>query len=123
MGRSTVQVIVTDEFLVWFDELSTDENEDVVYIVRLLEQMGISLGAPHSSAIKGASFALRELRPRQGRSPLRIFYAFDPRRDAVLLIGGDKSGMSTTQFYTDMIRVADQIWRVYLEELRSDTLE
>jgi hypothetical protein len=52
--------------------------------VSKLEQAGVALGHPASSAIKGASFALRELRIKSSGHALRVFYAFDPRRDAVL---------------------------------------
>lgn len=67
------------------------------------------------SAIKGASFALRELRHR-GAEPLRVFYAFDPARDAVLIIGGTKKG--DDRFYERMIREAEKIWTRYLAEHR-----
>jgi hypothetical protein len=59
-------------------------------LVDLLEASGLALGAPYSSAIKGASFALRELRG-QGR-PIRVFYVSTQALEAVLLIGGDKTG-------------------------------
>jgi len=69
---------------------------------------------PYSSAIKGASFALRELRTQAEGDPLRTLYAFDPSRQAVLLIGGDKTGDDL--FYDRMISVAERIWNEYLEE-------
>jgi len=50
----------------------------------LLEQVGVALGEPYSSALKGSSHALRELRPKRGASPLRVIYAFDPKREALL---------------------------------------
>jgi hypothetical protein len=74
----------------------------------------VALEFPHCSAVEGATEPLRELRPRQGRSPLRPFYAFDPRRDAVLLIGGNKAGDS--RFYRRLIPIAERIWREYLAE-------
>ena len=69
---------------------------------------------PYSSAIQGASFALRELRTQADGDPLRTFYAFDPSRQAVLLIGGDKTGDES--FYNRMIRIAERIWKEYLAE-------
>ncbi len=59
---------------------------------------------------------MRELRIQSGGHPIRIFYAFDPRRQAILLIGGDKTGRD--RFYEDMIPIADRLYDVYLEELR-----
>jgi hypothetical protein len=46
--------------------------------------------------------------------PLRIFYCFDPRRDAVLILGGDKTG--DEQFYERMVPLADKGWKKYLTE-------
>ena len=83
-------------------------------VVHLLELAGIALGAPYSSAMHGARHAFRELRPKQGRSPMRIIYAFDPRRDAVLLIGGDKS--NDKKFYKRIVNEATRIWEQYLQE-------
>ena len=51
------------------------------------------------SALKGGGYAFRELRPKRGYSPLRVVYAFDPRRDAVLIIGGDKGGDSNGEIF------------------------
>lgn len=83
-------------------------------MVRKLEAKGVALGFPHCSAVQGASEPLRELRPRQGRSPLRPIYAFDLRRDAVLIIGGNKAG--NPHFYRRLVPVAERIWREYLAE-------
>src|SRR5690554_1505507 len=111
-------VIVTNEFTAWYQELSEGESDAVFRVIDLLEVSGVKLGYPHSSAIKGADWPLRELRPKAGRSPIRIFYAFDPRRAAVLLIGGDKSG--DNRFYKSIIPHAERLWRVYLQETNQD---
>ena len=81
--------------------------------------MGDRFGAPfsHGSAIKGAAFALRELRVQSQGAPLRVFYAFDPQRDAVLILGGDKTG--DTRFYETMIPRCEAIWTAYLAEQRA----
>jgi hypothetical protein len=61
-----------------------------------------------------AAFALRELRVQSNGRPLRVFYAFDPARQAVLLIGGDKTG--DNRFYENMNPQAERIWKEYLDE-------
>lgn len=76
----------------------------------------MALGHPASSAIQGAAFALRELRIKSSGHALRVFYAFDPRRDAVLIIGGDKTGKHSDSFYKTMITTAERLWRQYLAE-------
>ena len=63
---------------------------------------------------------MRELRIQSGGKPLRVFYAFDPRRSAILLIGGDKTGGD--RFYERMIPVADDLYDVYVQELKEEGL-
>jgi hypothetical protein len=108
------EVIVTDEFKAWYEDLSEAEQDRVAFSIGLLEERGVTLPHPHSSSIKGASFALRELRTQADGDPLRSLYAFDPSRQAVLLIGGDKTG--DDRFYDRMIPIAERIWSDYLEE-------
>lgn len=91
-------------------------QDDVDAYVGVLQEKGVTLGSPHSSAIKGSKIALRELRVQSGGKPLRVFYAFDPKRQAVLLIGGDKTGRK--RFYADMIVKAELIWKDYLQETK-----
>ena len=110
--KQVVDVVGTDEFTDWFRALDEAEQDGVAFVVDLLEEKGASLPFPHSSAIAGSRIALRELRV-QGKT-LRVFYAFDPERQAVLLIGGDKSG--DKKFYERMIALAERIWGEYLKE-------
>jgi hypothetical protein len=63
---------------------------------------------------------MRELRVQSGGHPVRIFYAFDPRRSAILLIGGDKTG--DNRFYEKMIPLADKLYDEHLDELRKEGL-
>ncbi len=109
-----LEVFNTNEFGEWFDELTADEQEDGAYVVRLLEQDGLGLRHPYSSALAASKYAFRELRPKKGASPLRVIYAFDPRRDAVLILGGDKG--SDAKFYRRIIKRAETIWKDYLAE-------
>ena len=63
---------------------------------------------------------MRELRIQSEGRPLRVFYAFDPRRSAILLIGGDKTG--DDRFYERLIPVADGLYDVHLKELKQEGL-
>jgi hypothetical protein len=63
---------------------------------------------------------MRELRVQSAGEPLRIFYAFDPRRTAILLIGGNKAG--DDRFYERLIPLADRLYDDYLDELRREGL-
>jgi hypothetical protein len=107
-----VEVLGTAEFEEWFLDLNANDSRAVARGVGLLEAKGTALGFPHCSAIEGSRYALRELRIQSAGHPLRIFYAFDPKRQAVLLLGGDKTG--DERFYQRMVPKAETIWEQYL---------
>ncbi len=111
-----MEVVGTDEFEAWFDGLDDPDAKAVIRAIHQLEMAGVNLRFPLSSAINGASFALRELRVQSGGRPIRVFYAFDPARDAVLIIGGFKDGAGGKDFYGDMIGKSEAIWKQYLAE-------
>lgn len=112
-----MEVILTDEFLGWFTALPQAQKRAVSRSLDLLEQAGPTLEHPHSSQLHGSKYALRELRIQAQGKPLRALYAFDPRRDAVVLVGGDKTG--DERFYKRLIPIAERIWEQYLEEQRA----
>lgn len=114
-----VEVITTDEFNSWYDDLDEDDTKAVVRVVDLLEARGVSLPFPYSPDIKGSKYALRKLRVQSGGKPLRILYAFDPRRQAVLLLGADKTGMSDKVFYATYVPRLETLWEEYLRETGS----
>lgn len=90
-------------------------------IVQLLEEKGPNLPFPYSSGVNGSKHShLRELRIQSGGKPLRIFYAFDPRRTEILLIGGDKTG--DNRFYEKYVPIADRLYDEYLKELQQEGL-
>ncbi len=109
----------TDEFGEWWDTLGEGDQIRVDAHVRQLEKRGPALPFPYSSGIAGSRHShLRELRVQSGGRPLRIFYAFDPRRTAILLIGGDKTG--DERFYERMIPLADRLYDEHLAELSKE---
>jgi hypothetical protein len=110
--RRVVEIVVTDEFKDWYEALSIDEQEPVFRVVTLLEELGTKLGYPYSSAIRGSAYPLRELRVQHRGRPYRVFYAFDPERQAVLLLGGDKSGKD--RFYEEYVPKTEALWERYL---------
>lgn len=110
------EVITTDEFRAWYEPLSQEEQDPIYKAVVELERRGVALGFPQSSAIQNSRYPLRELRVQSKGKPIRIFYCFDPQRDAVLLLGGDKTG--DNRFYERMVPMAEKIWEQYLAEER-----
>lgn len=117
----TWNVEYTDEFAGWWRGLSVTQQDDSAAIVLLLMEAGPQLSFPHSSGIAGSRHAhMRELRIQSRGRPIRVFYAFDPRRTAILLLGGDKTGDG--RFYERMIPLADRLYDVYLAELKKEGL-
>lgn len=115
------EIEFTDEFGDWFKELTEDDQDAIDFTVDLLTDQGPNLKFPHASGIANSRHAhMRELRTQSKGKPLRIFYAFDPRRSAILLIGGDKTG--DDRFYDRLIPVADALYDVHLTELRKEGL-
>jgi hypothetical protein len=109
----------TDELGTWWATLDEAAQDDIVAMVALLEARGPQLPFPYSSMITGSRHGhMRELRVQSRGEPFRVFYAFDPRRTAILLIGGNKSG--NDRFYEQMIPVADTLYDIHLEELRRE---
>jgi DNA-binding transcriptional regulator YiaG len=86
------EVEVTDEFKAWWSGLTEAERISVERAVLLLEERGPHLPFPYSSAVSGSRHsAMRELRVQHQGRPYRVLYIFDPRRVALLLLGGDKT--------------------------------
>lgn len=108
----------TDEFGEWWEGLSEGEQESVRAAVIPLEEGGPSLGRPFVDTVSGSRHAnMKELRP--SGSNIRVLFAFDPRRTAILLIGGDKTGR-WREFYEEMIPAADRLYGAHLLELRRE---
>jgi hypothetical protein len=109
----------TDEFGIWWDTLTEAQQIDVTAYVQQLEQRGPQLPFPYSSGITQSRHShMRELRPQSGGKPIRVFYAFDPRRVAILLIGGGKAG--NDRFYEQMVPIADNLYDVHLAEIAKE---
>ncbi len=109
------EVEYTDQFEDWWNTLVEDEQESVVAAVEVLEEMGPALARPLVDAVHRSRHPnMKELRPPAGN--IRILFAFDPRRAAILLIGGDKTGAWNT-WYERMIPVADRLYDEHLDTL------
>jgi hypothetical protein len=113
------EVEYTDEFGDWWDTLSEHEQDDVAATVELLADKGPRLPFPYSSGIEGSKHShMRELRIQHAGKPYRVLYAFDPRRTAILLIGGDKTG--NDRWYKEFVPLADALYDQHVEELKKE---
>ena len=116
-----VDVILTDEALAWYGTLDDADRQAMDRVIDALEREGVNLGYPHSSKIKIAKkYNMRELRASSRGRELRALYVFDPKRQAVVLSGGDKTGM-TGRFYEQLVAFAEKVYEQYLvEQSRGD---
>jgi hypothetical protein len=115
----TWNVEYTDEFGEWWESLSETDQIALAATVDLLEQLGPKLGFPHSSDINGSRHShMRELRTQSKGKPLRTLYAFDPRRSAILLLGGNKTG--DNRWYEVNVPLADSLYDTHLLEIKEE---
>jgi hypothetical protein len=115
------EIEVTGEFERWWDSLSAAEQEDIRAVVLLLRAFGPALRYPYSSGITTSRHAhLRELRVQHRGKPYRVLYAFDPRRVAILLIGGRKT--DARRWYETHVPIADRLYDDYIATLKKEGL-
>lgn len=105
----------------WFQTLDENSKYDIVASLKVLAEYGPSLKRPLVGSVVGSEFKnMKELRPLSpGHSEIRILFAFDLRRQAILLLGGDKQGQ-WNRWYRRAIPEADRRFREHLASLRED---
>lgn len=104
-----------------FQELSEGVQDEILAQAKLLEQFGPTLGRPRVDTLKGSRHAnMKELRFDADDGVWRVAFAFDPRRRAVLLVAGDKSGGSQRRFYRELVRTADTRFDEHLENVKRE---
>lgn len=111
------KVIVTRTFERWLAYQRQSVKEDVLAAVQMLTVRGPHLGRPYADTIRASRYPqMKELRVQHGGKPLRIFFAFDRGRCAVMLCAGDKTG-DEKRFYKTMTALADRLFTDYLNGL------
>jgi len=115
------EVEYTVEFEAWWNGLTEGEQEDVNAKVILLQTFGPKLRRPHSDVVASSRHPnMKELIIQHAGKPYRVLYAFDPRRCAILLIGGDKTG--NKRWYETFVPIADKLYDEHLATLRKEGL-
>jgi hypothetical protein len=114
-------VEIGDEFEPEFDSLGQDVQTEIMALSRLLQQFGPQLGRPRADTLNGSRHAnMKELRFSAAEGEWRVAFAFDPKRKAILLVAGDKSGVSEKRFYRELIRKADHRFDYHLARLKRE---
>jgi len=110
-------VEVTGEFGQWWKGLDQSAQDAVAATIGLLKERGPDLPFPYSSDVRGSRHgALRELRIQHRGRPLRVLYAFDPHRVAILLLGDDKGGPK--RWYRKSVARAEDLFDRHLRDLK-----
>ena len=112
-------VEIDDEFGPEFDALDEDVRTEILALSRLLQHFGPQLGRPRVDTLNGSRHAnMKELRFSAVDGEWRIAFAFDTKRKAILLVAGDKSGVSEKRFYRELIRQANDRFDAHLTRLQ-----
>ena len=115
-------VEMADEFRPEFDALDQGVCREVLALALVLQEFGLQLGRPRVDTLKGSRHAnMKELRFSAADGEWRVAFAFDPKRKAILLVAGDKSGGSEKRFYRELIRKADERFDAHLARIGRGT--
>src|SRR6266852_8116352 len=116
---TTWGVLFHEEFEPEFDALPQDAQNELLAQAKLLQQFGPQLGRPRADTLNGSRHAnMKELRFDAAGGVWRVAFAFDPRRQGILLVAGDKSGVSLGRFYEQLIAKADKRYTAHLARLK-----
>jgi hypothetical protein len=114
-------VVFHEDFEPEFDDLSEEVQDELLAEAKFVEKFGPETGRPHVDKLKGSTFAnMKELRFEAEDGEWRVAFAFDPKRRAILLVAGDKRGVSQKKFYKRLIAKADSRYKQHLERQKAD---
>jgi hypothetical protein len=115
------EIVFGAEFQSEFPNLPQQVQDEALAITGWLKQFGPVLGRPQVDTLAGSQFAnMKEMRFDADDGVWRIAFAFDPKRRAILLVAGDKSGGSEKRFYRELIRKADERFSAHLKRLNDE---
>ena len=115
------QVRFHDAFEVEFEAMDAEVQDEFIATANLLQDYGPKLGRPHADTLNGSQFSnMKELRFSAADGEWRVAFVFDPKRRAILLVAGDKSGVSEKRFYRELIRKADNRFDAHLARLKKE---
>jgi hypothetical protein len=114
-------VEIGNEFKPEFFALEKGVRTEILALTRLLQQFGPHLGRPRVDTLNGSRHAnMKELRFSATDGEWRVVFAFDTKRKAILLVAGDKSGVSEKRFYRELVRKADDRFDAHLARMKKE---
>ncbi|MDK2410512.1 type II toxin-antitoxin system RelE/ParE family toxin [Aphanizomenon sp. PH219] len=112
-------IIFDPDFRIWFYQQEQGFQNEVFAVLGILAKFRPSLGRPRVDTLEGSDFSnMKKLRIQHQGEPWRILFAFDPKRQAILLVGGNKAG--NKKWYKENIAIADKRYREYLETIKEE---
>lgn len=116
------QVELTEQAADFLRKLDEEDRVRVLGHIELLREGGPSLGRPLVDVVVTSRHRnMKELRISSGQKKFRVLFAFDGRRHAILLVGGDKIAYGPDEFYEDMVPLADQLFDAHIASLQAGT--
>mgnify|MGYP001560018355 FL=1 len=113
-------MITTDRFDHWLCSLSDSDRASVLAMLLVLREKGPGLARPYADTVRGSRYhTMKELRIQRCGDPIRVFYAFDPARNGIVLCAGNKVG-NEKRFYVEMLPVADWEFTHWLNRLKQE---
>ena len=110
-----------DEFDPEFDELAQDVKDELLAEAEFVEMFGPETIRPHVDKLHGSEYTnMKELRFEAADGEWRVAFAFDPKREAILLVAGDKTGGSSKKFYKALTDKADARYTRHIEKLKAE---
>ena len=114
------EVDLHDDFVPEYRGLQDEVQDELLALVELLEEFGPRLGRPHADTLNGSRHPnMKELRFAAAGGVWRVAFAFDPKRKAILLVAGDKSGGGGKRFYRRLIEIADERFDAHLAKIEN----
>lgn len=115
------EILIHDAFQVELLELSEPVQDELAASAKMLKKYGPQLGRPHADTLEGSKHSnMKEIRFKADDGVWRVAFAFDPKRQAILLVAGDKSGVSQQRFYKKLIKRADERFSEWLNRLKRE---
>ena len=115
----TWAILISEEYEEWFSKLPQKHKLAITTDLEVLHHFGPMLGRPHVDQIKGSKYTnMKELRTEIFGHVYRSLFAFDPKRQAVILSGGDKRGKNQEKFYKRLIVQADKTFKRHLKNIQ-----
>lgn len=117
-----IEILTTQQFDEFLLGLNADSQQAVLTKVLKLKQLGHQLGRPDVDQVNGSKFTnMKEIRVKKGTLAYRAFFAIDPQRRAIILLGGCKTG--DKRFYQREVPKADKLYQEHLDSIKEDAGE